>query len=500
MIEQEYKELKDFILNNKKTIIIGLVFLLITFGYATTLFTLGVSTETSVFNEASGSYRWVAQSRFSVGILKKIFSTNQILPFRTTFLAVIMIFIVAMYACKTFDLLAKGKNKVLSNIILIVLFITMPISVHYMYYLTYSFEIGMGMLICIMASDCFNKGIIIKKSKVYSFIGLLLLSVGIGVYQSFVPFFILVQSTCLFLYFYNNNIKFKEKMSIIVKCIVFLLVAMVLFYLISKIFLIFVTEEKYTDGFFSWGKKEVKEILIELKEYFKNIYINTTIYGCKIITPTVLIGVLLAIYCALFKKKWFEGLIIMFIMFTPMLLPISVGTAMPYRTQQTIMLMIPIIWYLLSNIVGLKKINNIICIIVCIIGIRQTMYVNKLFYSDYLRYQNDLNLSRKISNRIYDLNLDDIQNYPVVYLGKKETEDIPNLIRQELIGYSIYEWDNGNYKRMQHFMTLTTSNFKLATSEDYEKAKELGKNMENWPSKNSVALKDNLIIVKLSDY
>lgn len=502
MIKKEYEELKSFVYNNKEVILIGLVFLIITFGYAVTMFTLGVSTETSVFNEASGSARWVAQSRFSTGILKKIFSTNQILPFRNSFLAVIMIFIVSIYSCKVLNKMSdnsKKNNKIL-NIVLTVLFITMPISVHYMYYLTYSFEIGIGMFVCILAADFFNKGIVLEKDKKYTILGIILLTIGIGVYQSFVPFFILIELACIFIYFNNNNLKLKNKLIIIGKCILYLMAALLLFVLISKIFLIFITEEKYTEGFFSWGKYDTKQILNNLFKYFKDIYLNDSIYGCYIIKPTIIIGILIALYYIIIRKKWLEGLIIFSIMFTPMILPICVGTAMPYRTQQTIMLMIPIVWYLLCYTINSKKINNVIVVIVILISIRQTMYVNKLFYSDYLRYQNDLNLSRKISNRIYDLDIENIENYPVVYLGKKETELIPNLIRQELIGYSIYEWDNGNYKRMQHFMTLTTSKFKLATEDDLNKAKEIGKGMPNWPSKGSVALKENMIIVKLSEY
>ena len=49
-------------------------------------------------------------------------------------------------------------------------------------------------------------------------------------------------------------------------------------------------------------------------------------------------------------------------------------------------------------------------------------------------------------------------------------------------------------------MTLTTSNFKLATEEDVSRAKELGRNMPSWPSKESIKLKENMIIVKLSEY
>lgn len=502
MLKNEYDELKSFICNNKKVIIIGLIFLIITFGYAVTLFTLGVSTETSVFNEASGSARWVAQSRFSVGILKKIFSTNQILPFRNSFLAVIMIFIVAIYSCKVLNKMCNNseKNNTILNIVLTSLFITMPISVHYMYYLTYSFEIGIGMFVCILAADFFNKGVVFKKDKKYIILGVALLAFGIGVYQSFVPFFILIESACMFIYFCNNSIELKDKLIIIWKCIVYLIVALILFILISKMFLIFIPEEKYTEGFFSWGKSETKQILLNLFKYCKDIYLNDGIYGCKIIKPTIVIGILMGFYYILIKKKWFEGLILFFIMITPMILPVSVGTAMPYRTQQTIMLMVPIIWYLLCYTINLKKLNNAILVVVLLISIRQTLYVNKLFYSDYLRYQNDLNLSRKISNRIYDLDIENVKDYPVVYLGKKETEIIPNLIRQELIGYSIYEWDNGNYKRMQHFMTLTTNNFKLATEQDVSKAKQLGKDMPSWPAKESIALKENIILVKLSDY
>ena len=132
------------------------------------------------------------------------------------------------------------------------------------------------------------------------------------------------------------------------------------------------------------------------------------------------------------------------------------------------------------------------------------MFINKLFYSNYLRFQYDINLSNQIADRILELDLSNKNEYPVVYLGKVETPIIPNMVKQEVIGYSIYEWDNGNYVRIQALMTMSGENNKLVyylekDNETLQKAKKLAKYMPSWPSKESVALKDDLIIIKLSE-
>ena len=464
-----------------------------------TLFTLGVSTETSVFNEASGSARWVAQSRFSVGILKKIFTTNQILPFRTTFLAVIMIVLTSLLLCKTLNSVTGKKNKSIANDIMSILFVTMPIAAHYMYYLTYNFEIGIGMFITILSVYCFNKTILFKESKLYTIIGVICLFTSIGEYQSFVAFYILIQVATLLIYYMYNDIKFREKVIMIAKYIALLIISLIIYFIVSKIFLIFIEEEKYSQGFFLWGKSEVSAIISNLKEYFLDIYVNRNVYGMMIVTPTCIIAIILAVILV-FKKKFLEALMLLFMLITPMLLPIATGSKMPYRTQQAIMALIPIIWYIVTIFFDKVMVQKAIYIVAFLAAMRQSMYINKLFYSDYLRYQNDVNLCRRISDRIYDLDLKDLENYTVVYLGKQETKEIPNLIRQELIGYSIFEWDGGNYKRIQNFMTLTTAKFKIVTSpETITRAKELSQDMPVWPDKGSIAVKEDMIVVKLSE-
>lgn len=505
IFDKELKSWKSFFESNKFLTIIAIIFAVLSFGYAITLFTLGVSTETSVFNESSGSSRWAAQSRFSIAVLKKIFATNEILPFRTSLLAVIMIVLTALVLCKIISEVNNFKVKKYSNVIFAILFISMPISAHYMYYLTYNFEIGIGMFLCALAVYFFNKNILIlkkeNKSIIFSFLGIICLVTAIGEYQSFIPFFMLVQATTILLYFYNNDVKIGEKIKIISKYIILLILSIILYYIISKIFLIFIPVEKYSEGFISWGKKDVSVIINDLKSYFLGIYLKRSIYGSLIILPTVIMGCILSIYFLIFKKKIIESILVIFLLLTPMILPVLLGTAMPYRTQQTIMLMVPIIWYLVYNNLNNKFLSKLFIILAFLFAIRQTMYINQIFYSDYLRYQNDINLSRRISDKIYDLNIENIENYPVVYLGKKETTEIPNLIKQELIGYSIYEWDNGNYKRMQHFMTLTTAKFKLVEDESIlENAKQVALEMPSWPNKGSVDFRSNMIIVKLSEY
>ena len=505
-------KIKEYIVKNKILIIVCAFFLVMSFGAFTFLYTIGVDSEYAIFIENSATYRWIAQGRFGIGLTKLIFNTNQILPFRNTIIALFCIAFNCLIICKIFGKLSEKENK-FANIIFCVIYVTLPISAHYMYFTTYNFEVSLAMILVTISIYYINNIILLKEYVFNKYIDILvsvlLLALAISFYQSMITVYISLVIVCLVLYLINNKINvynFKEIIKIILKYVVLLIISFSIYFLIDKILSCFVIKEAYTSGFIGWKNSSYKSIIKELFEYLKKIYINDGIYGFFIVKPTLVLSLILGIYYIIKAKK--NKIMILFLMvvlnLVPMFISILLGTCMPYRTQQAFLIVIPSIWYIACIVIKNFKIRNIFLILAIFVGFRQSMYINKLFYSNYLRYQYDINLSNQISDRIQELNIPNKNEYPVVYLGKVESPKIPNIIKQEVIGYSVYEWDNGNYVRIQALMTMSGENNKLVyylekDNETLNKAHELAKDMPSWPSKESIALKDNLIIVKLSE-
>lgn len=504
---------KEYILKNKMLIIICIFFLVMAFGVFTFLYTFGVDTEYAIFVENSATYRWIAQGRFGIGIAKKLFNTNQILPFRNTIMALLCIFLNCLILCKVFNNLCDKVNK-LANSIFSIIYITLPISAHYMYFTTYNFEVSFAMILISLSVYFINNVILINKYTINKLVdtvmSVILLTIAISFYQAMISVYISMVIVSIILNLVNknniNNLKIKEIISSIIKYILFLAASLIIYYIIDKLLSLFVVKEAYTSGFFAWKNYNYKDIIKRLFDYLKAIYIYDGIYGLFIIKPTLILSLVLGIYYIIKAKK--NKIIIFFLLvilnLTPMIISVLLGTCMPFRTQQVFLIVIPSIWYITCILIRNIKIKNIFFILAVLIGFKQTMFINKLFYSNYLRFQYDINLSNQIADRILELDLSNKNEYPVVYLGKVETPIIPNMVKQEVIGYSIYEWDNGNYVRIQALMTMSGENNKLVyylekDNETLQKAKKLAKYMPSWPSKESVALKDDLIIIKLSE-
>lgn len=506
-------KLKEYIVKNKILIIICIFFLVMSFGAFTFLYTFGVDSEYAIFVENSATYRWIAQGRFGIGITKLLFNTNQILPFRNTIMALFCIIFNCLMVCKLFNKLSEKENK-LANIIFCIIYITLPISAHYMYFTTYNFEVSLAMILITLSVYYINSLLLLNQSVFNKYvdiiISIILLSLGIAFYQAMITVYIALVVVSFIVYLNDNNkintYKLREMLKIIVKYILFLIVSLVIYYLIDKLLSCFVIKETYTSGFIGWKSSNYKYIIKRLAEYLKSIYVNDGVYGFFIVKPTLIVSLIVSIYYIIKtkKNKLLIPIMLVFLNLTPMIISVLLGTCMPYRTQQTFLIVIPSIWYIACILIKNTKIKNVFLILVMFIGFKQSMYINKLFYSNYLRYQYDINLSNQIADRILELNVPNKNEYPVVYLGKIEAPKIPNIIKQEVIGHSIYEWDNGNYVRIQALMTMSGENNKLVyylekDNETLNKAKNLSEDMPTWPAKGSVAVKDKFIIVKLSN-
>lgn len=506
-LKNEIKQVENYLQNNIKLIVIIIFFGLLSYGFSLCNFTIGVDTEYAIANHGSNSSDWIGQGRFGIGILKLIFSTNAILPFRNTYLAVVLMIVNTILLCYALNSKDKNKNSILS-IIMSVLYITSPIYVHNLYFTTYNFEIQVGILLSILAFYMSSKYILDGiKNKALILSSILITGFCIGIYESFISF--IFSLICYKIIDYlielkreEKVVKFKEFLGIIVKYAFIMIASVIVYYIADKVFTSFVPDDAYTDYFIAWNKQGVDVIIRDVLRYIKALLIDNRIVGTGIIFLTCIISSALILYYAIFKKslRIYIPLLITAIMVSPFILTIALGSAMPFRTQQALILVAPLIFGILYKTINNKYFRGAILTIAILVGFYQTMNTNKLLYSDYARYQQDVDLTRQIANKITELGYTQQEKYKVVCIGQNETNLAPNIINQDVIGCSIYAWNYGNPSRIRAFMVDHGNNYMSISKQDIEKAKKYSSNMPNWPNEGSIKLIDNnIIVVKLSE-
>jgi hypothetical protein len=169
----------------------------------------------------------------------------------------------------------------------------------------------------------------------------------------------------------------------------------------------------------------------------------------------------------------------------------------PMRTTQAFALFMGVVVYLLLTQLDMTLLRKLIIFLAVIVAIYQSQALNAIFYGDNLRSQEDFAFANRIAERVSELGQGEIPNQPVIYIGKLD------FIKSNPEGPIIKtKWGGTSYfyhtPRATLYMKYLGFDYKTATVEQQKHGMDLAVNMPVWPDKDSVALKDGLIIVKLS--
>ena len=177
---------------------------------------------------------------------------------------------------------------------------------------------------------------------------------------------------------------------------------------------------------------------------------------------------------------------------TQLLLPFVAGVGFQYLVNKA------------SNISFLFPKMSIIAIaFVGVICLHQSMDSARLYYTQYVQYEEDVRVAEKISNQIEQLGLGENPVEPVVFVGWRvpqknsmcyESNDL------ELIGRSFFEVCFSTMHGstvINHFMDTLGYSYIMPSQEQCDKDQNIAQTMENWPNDGSVIEKEGIIIVKL---
>ena len=504
-----------YLKNNKIMCFLTILFSLIAYGIPMTQYTLSIDEESAMFRNEGNISIWSTQGRFGISLIKILLGYQANNSVTSTFIAILLLSISAMlwaYILSNVSINKSNPNRDIKGIIIALIFVTFPAYAENIGFSIMSIELGIGWIITAIATLLATRWALFKKNNMYMISSVLLMVLATSIYQSFIPVALCGMSlvTILhlnFLYKQQENIVFFEYIKVLFKYILITFMSMLIYKIVDKIVGLFVPPSDYISSFFGWGKQDIYSNFQILFMHYKDLIFGNLIYGSFIILPSMILLLLILILflIRIIKNGYLKNtnymIFIFFILFmvTPFLMSFLIGSLLPIRGELVWSIFISGVWFLFYTLFKDRKLKVLIFIFACYFSFHQSIAVSQLFAGDYNRYQQDVILANKIDDKIQQLNLGEAPNLPVVFIGKHQQLIDQNIIKQEVLGFSFFEWDNGNQYRINNFMRSLGHVYKNPSEDQINKALTDSIKMPKWPLKGSIALKNGLIIVKLSE-
>lgn len=492
----------SFLKNNKLTIILTWFFILMAYGIKLFFYSISIDTE-AIINDYNGQLNaWLTIGRFGLIFTKKLLRLCPFNPYVACFLMICTIFLFSIFISFLFNYLTfeKNTNNKL-NLIIPSLFISTPLFAEQFNFILQGFEVALAILLTSISAFLITKWVIDNKNIVHLILGTICMVWAFASYQAVVFLYISLVLACYYFIYINNT---KSKINLEsnffkkapLKYIIIFCLGYLLYILINKLILIKIGATPYLDNMISWGSCDVIICIRKILDYI--LQFKTYVFLSTII---LFFG-----FSNLFTKNKNKILFLLSsiaLVLSPFFLAFYLGHDLPQRSQFSLQFVYAFAIYLLAYQLKNKKIFVSIIIILSIaLSFNHAYRVSNLLYTDYMKYQSEVSLANKITDRIDNLNLDDNFKYPVAFVGSIHPLSTPNELRGDIIGASFFEWDStapyGSNYRILGFMRTIGYPYKWPNMEEIERSKKIATEMKCWPNTESVKFKDGIIVVKLS--
>jgi hypothetical protein len=415
---------------------------------------------------------------------------------------------------------------------------TMPVWAEQFYFLHQAVEIALMINLCPYIIYLLYKGFLdYEKGKIVcSFILLIFM---ISVYQAIVPLFCCGVFACFVLLQENTNYESFIYRNLCIKLFLALIGTLVVYFLIDRLIIPFVfhiERADYIENMNLWGQRPLKKVILQTLRFCYNVTIGHTPWLQKIINPIifhfvqnrqtvediaytqriwgnilllpVIILFLIRIIFVICKNIPVKRRLLYLLAVTGIPLSIifltlaSGGNRPPLRSLFALPLSFAFMFFHIIN-TNKKKIAISIAIIAIIVAAYQSRNTAQLFFSDQLRYNDDVRLAYDLEKMINQLQ-PIIKKLPVVIIGKYKTENRikTNLLQGEVIGHSCFE-----FVFMPSHVTLYGLTFMKTLGIFYEysdfnqieNAYNEAIMMPSYPDSDCIKRKDDFIVVKISE-
>lgn len=512
MLKKEVNNIKNYIIRNYR-IIIGL-FLLVVATYSIKIFNynLSIDSEVTVNDITANNIPWIATGRWALALMGKFlhfggrynpFFSNIVMAIFFTLSIVILSYVIS----SIFDN-KKSEKKVL--ILLGTITLTSPVIAEMLNFTMMTAEVAIGLSL-VSLSIYFTYLAVYKKNKTCYPITVLILAFSMGIYQAFFTLYMSLVAYVYLVEIIKNKPYFKELLIHIIKIVIIFIISYGLCNLITKILLAHygLLESKYLTNQINWGRLSFSEIENIIRQFMHNVTFpkkSSPIFNYGYLI-SIVISILYIIKILQQKTKNFLIIIacLLFILISPFLITLVIGNEVAIRTMLNLPFVVSLITILVSEEINVNKLfNSCLYLSLLFIVLIQFKSTLDLFYSDYIRYEEDKELVQDVFTKI-DM-LDELnknrEETTVVFVGMRSAKSTGVIAKGDTMSFSFFEWDPAtdlaSNKRIYGLSQTLGYKYKMPTVDEVKKCKKIQNDISVYPDKKSITVKDGIVIVRIS--
>jgi len=502
--------------------VITAIILFFCYGIKLFQYSIGIDTEFFMADKAD-MIKWALQiGRFGHAFFEWLLHTKGFNPFTTFLSTFCLIYLFTISWCYIIAVFSKNTDRNNAFIPFAIVFISSPIWAEQFYFVTQSTEVALMVLICPYAIYLLFKGFLAHETGkiIFAFFLLILM---ISVYQAMVPFFCCGIFICFLLLLKTSDYEPLIYRNLCFKLLATLVGAMIVYSIIDRILIpsVFgIEKSQYFDDMNQWGQRPVKENILRIlglayivsigniphlqtlvnsiipnAEIAKTIANNSKIFGNILLLPLVVFFIAKIIKS---KRQFLYIFIGICIPLSIMFLAILGGNIVPMRAMYVLPLAFAFMFFFLIETYS-KKVASVVVILALLTAAYQVQITAQLFYSDQMRYNEDVRLAYEIRDIIIKTYSDN-ENLPIAIIGKYKIAKKfqTNFLQGEVIGHSFFEWGDGRETtdRSLAFMHSLGIHFDTPSDEQWEQAFNEASSMPSYPSPGYVKKLPNVIVVK----
>ncbi len=514
------KELKisnfyHFISTKETRLVIILISFILFFTYGQRLFSNGFSIDTEIFiNNPDSIYATLySLGRPSLVLIDKVLGVSELVPFINIFTTLVLIVVqVILINFLLYKNVGDRYKQVLLKFefILPIIFLTSAIFAEQYTFIFQSIGVALGItlipIVILLTGNAVENDYSLKNF-LYILFAIILLTFAFGIYQSIVPLFVLV-----FVATYFTKICFSETKNNYFKYLLANVVVFVVSFLLYNIISRFLAiQSSYLQ--FCWMKQDFSICTRNIYYVARELLTSDGIFY-NLGYPISLIFMGLLFVSLITMRRVNLGLIIstLALIISPLYLMIATGTDQLYRTQFNYPFFVGFVFLVFTIFAYTRKANLwrllmfISIFFSFVISYRQADLSAKLFYSDAVRYQNDVHFGEKLEYRIESNSwFDKDKVYTLIFVGAFTNKPSTFIEKGEVMGYSFFEFDYpyiyGPSQRGNMLMRTLGYVYNFPSVDQFNSAKAMvvEKGIPSWPSNDSIFNYDDVIIVRLSE-
>jgi hypothetical protein len=482
-----------------------------TYGIKLWFYSIGIDTELVMagYGEGSGPSTGATMGRWGGDILGRfwgLFQIKEANPWLGFFLGFCLFWLVGIewsYFINVFS----NKTGVNNNLIpFAVVFTTMQVWIEMFYFPGWGTQ--SMLFLCPIITYLLYKGFLDReKLKVAG--GFIILLLLVSTYQSMLLLFAFAVFIAFILIQENSDYDKKIYGFLCLKLFVCLLAALALYFLGNRIVLsIHNTQQNgYIDRMIRWGKDPAMSNISAIKNYFFNLMLGRSrISSFNYLLPVVVLFLIQAVYVAVRRiKQGRRTLYILAALGVPLtfcVLPIAGAYSPPLRSQYALPFALGFMLYYL--VIHYKKFFSVIVFAAAIvIAMFQSQIGSQMYYSDYMRYQEDVRLAGDFARRLVPFE-DAGNTIPVVFVGKIRAANKfkRNYIEGEIVGRSFWglqgAWTSSPIDGLS-FMRTIGLNYPFPNEAQLNAALQAAAYLPSYPADGCIARLEDVIVFKLSD-